>query len=550
LTEQLGITYSLEVLWIVVTNKSWMSSTRINAKKFFRILSKDNNVFTTIVTSSFFLLGLFGILNHSMWRDELNVWLIARDSSSLLELFHNIKYEGHPALWYLCLYFLNQFTSNPVAMQVLHLLIATSSIFIFIKYSPFTPLQKLLFSFGYLPFYEYLVISRNYAIGLLLVFAFCALYPTRAKSYLWLALILFFLANSNAYCLFISIAFGVTLIVEYSLGTKINPSLAARKTNIISSLAIFILGIVSSLVQLIPPADSTLQGGMSRWILQFNLKHLAVVLTRIWNSYIVILIPGNSRYIEGLIFAILSLWLFVFIATQLIKKPIAFLLYIFGTLEILLFTYVKFLGAARHFGHLYILLIAALWIANYYPKSNLLVGLFFNLPSGLKKIFLTWVKFVKKYKTVFIMVILYAQLAGGIVAFSRDLLIPYSASREAAKFIKNQQLEQMFIVGSRDANVSPICGYLNRKIYYPEREGIGSFVLFNSQRKDVDSTTVLEQVSQIIKQKPSDILLILSNELKISRADLSVSLLGKFTKSFIGNEKYYLYRVNSAIKDK
>lgn len=550
MTEQLGITYSLEVLWIVVTNKSWMSSTRINAKKFFRILSKDNNVFTTIVTSSFFLLGLFGILNHSMWRDELNVWLIARDSSSLLELFHNIKYEGHPALWYLCLYFLNQFTSNPVAMQVLHLLIATSSIFIFIKYSPFTPLQKLLFSFGYLPFYEYLVISRNYAIGLLLVFAFCALYPTRAKSYLWLALILFFLANSNAYCLFISIAFGVTLIVEYSLGTKINPSLAARKTNIISSLAIFILGIVSSLVQLIPPADSTLQGGMSRWILQFNLKHLAVVLTRIWNSYIVILIPGNSRYIEGLIFAILSLWLFVFIATQLIKKPIAFLLYIFGTLEILLFTYVKFLGAARHFGHLYILLIAALWIANYYPKSNLLVGLFFNLPSGLKKIFLIWAKFVKKYKTVFIMVILYAQLAGGIVAFSRDLLIPYSASREAAKFIKNQQLEQMFIVGSRDANVSPICGYLNRKIYYPEREGIGSFVLFNSQRKDVDSTTVLEQVSQIIKQKPSDILLILSNELKISRADLSVSLLGKFTKSFIGNEKYYLYRVNSAIKDK
>jgi hypothetical protein len=158
-----------------------MSSTRINAKKYFRILSKDNNVFTTIVTSSFFLLGLFGILNHSMWRDELNVWLIARDSSSLLELFHNIKYEGHPALWYLCLYFLNQFTSNPVAMQFLHLLIATSSIFIFIKYSPFTPLQKLLFSFGYLPFYEYLVISRNYAIGLLLVLLFVHYTPPEQK---------------------------------------------------------------------------------------------------------------------------------------------------------------------------------------------------------------------------------------------------------------------------------------------------------------------------------------------------------------------------------
>jgi hypothetical protein len=61
---------------------------------------------------------------------------------------------------------------------------------------------------------------------------------------------------------------------------------------------------------------------------------------------------------------------------------------------------------------------------------------------ALSESFISWMKFVKKYKTVFIMVILYAQLAGGIVAFSRDLLIPYSASREAANFIKSQQLEQ------------------------------------------------------------------------------------------------------------
>ena len=538
----------MEVLWIVVIKKSWMLLTRISAKKFLRKSSENNNVFTILVSLIFLLFGLLGILNHAMWRDELNVWLIARDSSSLLDLFHNIKYEGHPALWYLCLYFLNHFTSNPVAMQFFHLFLATSSIFIFTKYSPFTQLQKALFSFGYLPFYEYLVISRNYAFGLLLVFAFCALYPTRTKSYLWLALVLFFLANSNAYCLFISIAFGLALIFEYSLGKKITPSLAASKTNIITSVAIFIIGIFSSLAQLIPPVDSTLQGGMNRWILQFDLRHLAVVLTRIWNSYIVILIPG-SRDIDGLIFAVISLWLFVFVATLLIKQPVALFLYIFGSLEILSFTYIKFLGATRHYGHLYILLIAALWIANYYPKSDLLFELFTIFPSGLKKIVMAWTQFVKKSKTAFILIILYAQLAGGIVAFSRDLLIPYSASRETANYIKNQQLEQMFIVGSRDANVSPICGYLNRKFYYPESQGMGSFVLFNRKRKDVDSTAVLAQVSQIIKQQ-SNILLILNDELKISRDDLSVSFLAKFTKSFIGNEKYYLYRVSSRINHK
>jgi hypothetical protein len=512
------------------------------------ILPKNHHVFTIVVTFIFYCLGLLGILNHAMWRDELNVWLIARDSSSLLELFGNIKYEGHPALWYLCLYFLNQFTSNPVAMQLFHLLIATGAVFVFIKYSPFTRLQKVLFCFGYLPFYEYLVISRNYAIGLLLVFAFCAVYPSRTKGYLRLALILFFLANSNAYGLFISIALGLTLIIEYGLSKSVNSLLSAKNINLIGSLIIFFLGIYSSLAQLIPPADSTLQGGMRGWTLQFDFKHLVLVVTRIWNSYIVVLIPGTSREIDGLIFAILSLCLFTFIVTLLIKKPVALFLYIFGTGEIILFTYVKFLGAARHYGHLYILLIASLWIASYYPKSNLLGGLFANIPSRFKAVATTWAKFVKKYKNTLFMLILYAQLTGGIVAFSRDLLIPYSASREAARYIQSQHLEQMFIVGSRDANISPLSGYLNRKIYYPERQGMGSFVLFNSQRKDVDSVAVLEQVSQIIKQKQTNILLILNYELKTAKTDLNLWLLAKFTKSFIGNEKYYLYQVNPATK--
>jgi hypothetical protein len=49
-------------------------------------------------------------------------------------------------------------------------------------------------------------------------------------------------------------------------------------------------------------------------------------------------------------------------------------------------------------------------------------------------------------------------------------VIPYSASREAASFIKSQQLDQMFIVGSRDANVSPIGGYLNKSFIIQKKK--------------------------------------------------------------------------------
>ena len=42
------------------------------------------------------------ILNHESWRDEAQAWQIARQSG-LKELFEQLKYEGHPCLWYLVL---------------------------------------------------------------------------------------------------------------------------------------------------------------------------------------------------------------------------------------------------------------------------------------------------------------------------------------------------------------------------------------------------------------------------------------------------------------
>ena len=542
-----GGTLSLwESLLYRAMNNNRMKSLHLRAKTL--IISLINSIgFSGLLFFIFFCLGFIGIFNHAMWRDELNPWLIARDSNSLVELFKNIKYEGHPGLWYICLYLLNQFTHNPIAMQMTHLILATSFIYIFLRFSPFTRWQKVLFSFGYLPFYEYLLISRNYIIGILLISAFCALYNTRKKSYIILSLLLFLLANANAYCLFISLALGLALIVEYNLREQLAESLTASRTNIILSLAIFFLGIAVSLAQLMPPADSTLQGGLAGWTLHFDMRHLAKALIRIWNSYIVILVPGDSN-IEVFLFAVLALGLFFFVSTVLIRKPIALLIYTVGTLEILVFTYVKFLGSARHYGHLYIVLIVSLWIASYYPKSHLLLQPLTRGSRMIQPISTVWLKFTEKYQTILIMVILSAQLAAGIVAFSRDLVVPYSAARATARYIQSQHLENKFMVGSRDATISPLCGYLNRKIYYPERQGLGSFVLFNSQRQEVDAATVLAQVSQLLQQKPEPILLILNNELNTARADLSVSPLSKFTKSLIFNEKYYLYEVSPAVK--
>ena len=493
----------------------------------------------------FFSLGLFGILNHAMWRDELNGWLIARDSKFPLEFIQNIKYEGHPLLWYLCLYLLNQLTSNPVAMQIFHLLLATGSIYIFLKFSPFNQRQKLLFCFGYLPLYEYLLISRNYAIGILLVFAVCSLWKTRRKGYEFLSIVLALMANSNAYCLCLAISFYLTLIVEYIWGSAIGVELTNSLQNLLKGLGIFAIGVVASVVMLFPPLDSTLQGGASQWLLKFDLVQLARTIARIWNSYILIILPSDSQPIDVSLFALISIFLLAFMTTAFIKKPIALFFYLCGTLEILLFTYIKFLGSPRHYGHLYTILIASLWLASYYPQSDKLRQLLAKLPKKWQNLLNKWVLWVGRHKMTAIAIILSAQFAAGIVSFSRDLVLPYSASRETARFIKANELDKMLIVGSEDFAVSPISAYLNRKIFYPEIDSLGSFVLFTSRRQILDEADLLEKVSQVASQREEEILLILNDDIDSFPKDLEISLLAQFTRTFIHNEKYYLYRVGT-----
>lgn len=501
--------------------------------------------FESFLLLVFFVLGLLGILNHAMWRDELNGWLIARDSASLTDFWNNIRYEGHPILWYACLYLLNQITQNAIAMQLFHLLLATMGMGLFIYFSPFSRLQKLLFTLGYLPIYEYLLISRNYAIGVLFLFAFCTFFKSREKSYLGLAMILALLANTNAYCLLITVALTITLIIEYittqyiDLEIKINTSLQ----NALFSFLIVLLGISLSVILLMPPTDSTLQGGADQWFLQWDFHRFNQALTRIWNSYILVLVPGDSKPPDVFLFAVISLGILAFVITIFLEYPIVLGFYLMGTGGIILFTYLKFLGSARHYGHLYLILITAFWLIQYYTPSNLLTQFIFKIPENFIPIITRWLNWTKKYKVTFLMIILYAQLAAGIVSFSRDIFLPYSASRETAQYIQAKGWQDRFIIGSEDFAISPVSGYLQKKIYYPESQKKGSFVLFNQQRKIVNDQEILDQVQKLIDQNPKPLLLILNRKLDAASSGLTVEPLKEFTRSFIGNETYYLYEI-------
>jgi hypothetical protein len=222
--------------------------------------------------------------------------------------------------------------------------------------------------------------------------------------------------------------------------------------------------------------------------------------------------------------------LLVFSVAIFIQKPLILFLYTSGTLSILLFTHIKFLGYLRHHGHLFILFIVCLWLASYYPRQY-----FFH--SGINKLS----KLSTKYKQPVIMIILYIHVVAGMFTYTMDLLYPFSASKEVAQFIKSEDLNQYLIAGSKDYAVTPLAALLNQSIYYLESDRLGSFINWN-QRENIDEAEFVRRLENIVQKKTT--VLVLNHELynKVYKL-LDVSQVFKTNKSIVQGEDYYLYLV-------
>src|SRR4051794_15701378 len=51
------------------------------------------------ITALFAIILVVQIAHHDMWRDEIHSWGLVRASPSLADLYRNLRFTGHPALW-------------------------------------------------------------------------------------------------------------------------------------------------------------------------------------------------------------------------------------------------------------------------------------------------------------------------------------------------------------------------------------------------------------------------------------------------------------------
>ena len=140
---------------------------------------------------------LFG---HELWRDEANVWLLARDTT-LIQLFGEIKYQGHPCLWYLLVMPFAKLGFPFPFISMMSFVVMAVSAGVFVIKAPFSPVTKAVCLFSPMFSYYYPVVARNYCLIALLLILLAYLYPKRNEKSVCYGLLLGLLVQADTIAL-------------------------------------------------------------------------------------------------------------------------------------------------------------------------------------------------------------------------------------------------------------------------------------------------------------------------------------------------------------
>ena len=102
---------------------------------------KNSFIILWILFAGYVVFNGILLFGHELWRDEANVWLLARDTT-LLQLFGEIKYQGHPCLWYLMVMPFAKLGFPFSFISIMSFAVMTAAAALFTLKAPFSPAAK------------------------------------------------------------------------------------------------------------------------------------------------------------------------------------------------------------------------------------------------------------------------------------------------------------------------------------------------------------------------------------------------------------------------
>jgi len=494
--------------------------------------------FAVVLTVLFLVIAGIVAMHHEFWRDEAQAWLIARDMPTLSALLEQAHYEGAPPLWSLLLRPLALLTPGwPEAMQVLTWMMAGAMVFIFVRFAPFSRVHKILIVANYYLLFQYGIVCRNYLPGLLCLSIACALYPAARRSPWGFTLALVGAGLASVHSLIVAMALGAGFWLEWGWSAwreRRQPGKLAELTKQWPALVALAAGFGVAVYGMLPRAD-TLYGPASGWATDWNPYRLAKVGWAMVNAYFPTPRPPGFFWIPPWDVPFVSfdpVWGFAPVALGMALVAVflfrrhtgALLFYIIGTMGVVAFLYLKYLGFSRHTGFLFFTFLFAMWI-----KRNA------EAAAGLPR---SWSDYVAG--TV-LTVMLAIQAVTGLWAVREDYEHPFSAGKATAQYIRDHHLQDDVIVVGPDWAGSPLAAYLNRSFYYPHAHRNGSFTRWDTHRQDNMSDEEFLQLATA-EAKGADMVMALDHPLP---ADLmqkyGVEFLAHIGGSLTPFEDYFLH---------
>ena len=525
--------------------------------------------FASLLTVLYAAIAALGMYNHEMWRDEFEIFMKMRDIPNFLALFPNI--QPAPNLYYSLLYPIVKLWPHPAVYQIFHLAVITAAVFIFNRYSPFTKLQKVFFSFSYFVLFEYGIISREYSMLMLLLFFLIYLITKEKQNFIFIAGGLFLLSNHHIYGVFFSLGIVTYLILklgkktkEFSLKKKKELGLAAI---LLVSGALYIFG------------QYFLSMKFNRYADIFGKAPVFMTMRSIWNAFFPVPDVSDMHFWNTNILAFPHLYakdaaaaefisagnilafmisIFVFLASLIIfsrKIPVLAAFLVNFMLHLIFLQYLS-VFYVRYQGPLFMIFIYSYWLLCS-SNDELPASCNSNRPPGFfeKSFFVNTRKFVSPYVTF----LLFVQFCAGIFCYVQDARYPFTASYAAAKYIRQQKLENITMAGYVDYVAQAISGHLNQRIYYPQSGESGTYVnwLNENRSESISVDEVIESAVRLSYQKNQDILLILNSPILVAEEKplkyaslyrakdqtISIKYLDEFTDTIVPDEQYFLYLI-------
>lgn len=399
------------------------------------------------ITAVFAVTVIWAAAHHEPWRDEVVPLSIARRAHSLSELTAPLRFESHPIGWYLLLWWLQALIAHTWVLKAASLGSAIGAVFL-ISRSPLPWWLVALFTFSFLPLYQFSVISRGYSLEMAVLFAFCALYPHRREHPLALAVVLAALANTEAFGTIMAVAAGVMILSE---GVMDVPRFRriARDPSALAAVALYVAGLLAAALVSFPDASHRGTG-----IRQLDLATLATAI-----ADAIVRPVAHSAPMSLVVWP--SLWVWAYFAYLARTPPLlAFTAVALIGIE-LLFNLVPHLRAVWHYGNVVLVLVAAMWL----DASRSIAAL--APPSRIERS-RVW---LGRILTAGVCLVLAQHVVLGVASLTQDFRYDYSSSPRLAELLgRDPALADAVLMGEPDGPLWSLPYYADHRIYLA-REG-------------------------------------------------------------------------------